>query len=360
MGSTRTTTFFKDKPLFGLDIGTSSIKVMQVSTEGHSTKPSVLGYGTTGFDPACINNGEIINHESIAKSAVNLFKEHLVGDITSHRVSISVPAARTFTREMTLPKMPSNELKIAVMNEAEQYIPQQLEELYLDYTITETTEEDITVYMVAVPRKIVDSYTLLINILGLETVLIEPSIAASTRLLTLDKNSNGSPSLFLDFGTKSADISIYDHHVTITGTVPTGGDMFSEKIAEALGVSIKEATLIKTKYGISLSKKQDEIKTAIEPLLSRTTREIRRMIRYYEERASNENHGISQVITTGGGANMPGLNDYLTENLRLPTRMFDPWQVLNFGKLQPPNYAERSLYMTVAGLALAQPKEVFA
>lgn len=359
MGSTGTTILYKDKPLFGLDIGSGSMKVMQVDTSTHG-KPSVIGYGTTFFDPACMKDGEILNHEPVAEAALKMFKSHLVGDITTRRVALSVPASRTFTREMTLPKMPDNELNVAVMNEAEQYIPRQIDELYIDYTINESSAEEITVYMVAVPRKIVESYLLLTNILGLETVLIEPSIGASTRLLTLDKNSEKLPSLFLDFGTRSADISIYNHHVTITGTVPTGGDMFTEKIAETLGVSVKEAALIKTKYGISLSKKQKEIKAAVEPLLARTTREIRRMTRYFEERASEENKTISQVITTGGGANMPGLNDYLTENLRMPTRMFDPWQVLDFGKLQPPNYAERSLYMTVAGLAIAPPKGVFS
>jgi Tfp pilus assembly PilM family ATPase len=62
----------------------------------------------------------------------------------------------------------------------------------------------------------------------------------------------------------------------------------------------------------------------------------------------------------GGGANMPGLSGYLTDHLRLAVRMCDPWQHLDFTGLQPPNTVEKSMYITVAGLALVQPKEIFS
>ena len=82
------------------------------------------------------------------------------------------------------------------------------------------------------------------------------------------------------------------------------------------------------------------------------------MIRYYEERSVTERK-ITQVVTMGGGANMPGLSEYMTNLLRLPVRMCDPWQNLDFAGLQPPNSVEKSMYVTVAGLALTPPKELF-
>lgn len=354
---TASTLLYKDRPLFGLDIGTGCLKVMQVHNDG-GKKPSVIGYGTEFFDSSALHDGVIVDHEIIAKAAYKLFSKDLVGEITTHRVALSVPASRTYTREMTLPRMSQKELALAVTTEAEQYIPRPLDELCLDYIVNQETSDSMSVYTVAVPRQITDSYILLAEILGLEPVLIEPTIGASTRILTHDKNSQSTPSVFLDFGTTSADISIYDGFIAVMGTVPCGGDIFTQHISKALGVSEREATIIKTKYGLGSSKKQEQIKTAIEPLLDKTISEIKRMIRYYEER-SNSKHIIGQVISTGGGANMPGLTDYLTSTLRLPTRMFDPWQTLDYGRLQPPSYSERSMYMSVAGLALANPKEVF-
>ncbi len=357
MGSTRTSLFFKDKPLFGLDIGTGTAKIMQINTDTKK-KCSVVGYGMARFDPSTMKEGEILDVKVAAKAIKDLFHNGLIGDISTHRVALSVPTFRTFTREVQLPKMTAKELREAVYTEAEQYIPRPLDELYLDYTITAKTDTEVTVYTVAVTKNIVDSYINLTRVLGLEVVFIEPSILASTRLLGLDTH-NEIPGVLVDFGTRSADVSIFHKHVTVTGTVTSGGDLFTERIKDALHVSHEEAALIKTKYGLGLSKKQTEIRKAVEPLLNQTIKEVKRMVRYYEERGDSTTK-IGQIITMGGGANMPGLNDYLTENLRLPVRMFDPWQVLDYGKLQPPNYAERSMYMTVAGLGLVKSRGIIA
>ena len=79
------------------------------------------------------------------------------------------------------------------------------------------------------------------------------------------------------------------------------------------------------------------------------------MIRYYNERTNTENR-IGQIITMGGGANMPGFSEYLTNELRMACRMCNPWLNLDFGKLQPPNEIEKSMYITAAGLSLVNPR----
>ncbi len=213
------------------------------------------------------------------------------------------------------------------------------------------------VYVVAAPQKIIDSYYALMQILGLEAVFIEPGIISATRVLNIDTN-HAIPSVIIDFGTRSADISVFDSHVMVTGAVQAGGDLFTDNIMQALSVSQSEAVIIKTKYGLGLSKKQTQIVTAVEPLLAQTIREIKRMIRYYEERGGNSNK-IGQVITMGGGANMPGLSDYLTSHMRIPVRTCNPWQNLDLEKLQPPSLVEKSTYVTAAGLASISPKDLF-
>jgi type IV pilus assembly protein PilM len=81
------------------------------------------------------------------------------------------------------------------------------------------------------------------------------------------------------------------------------------------------------------------------------------MDRFYQDRSSSHKK-IEQVIILGGGANMPGLADYLTDQIRIPARMCNPWLNLKFGKLQPPHQLEKTLYATAAGLALITPKEI--
>ncbi len=363
MKTSKIPNFFHDKPLFGLDIGHSSIKVMQ-SVEpppGAALKnhhPRIMGYGYADFDKAAQQDGVVVHPEIIAEAAFNLFKSNLIGDITSRRAAIAIPSYRSFTRSLQLPKLQPSELQEAVELEAEQYISAPLEELYLDYEVVKQSNETTELFVVAVPRVIVDSYLELAQIMGLETVLIEPTLSSSGRLFSLDVYSS-EPALIIDFGAQSSDISIFDKQTLVIGTVQGGGANFTSYIKNKLGVTSQEAAMIKTRYGLGVSKKQDDIKQALEPTLEQIVKEIRRMMRYYEERYGLE-RPISQIINIGGGANMPGLSEYFTEALRLAVRHTDPWQYFNYKGLQPPSAADRPMYATVAGLSLASAHEVFS
>jgi type IV pilus assembly protein PilM len=362
MKTAKISNFFRDKPLFGLDIGHGSLKAMQVSqpvskTPGKNSQLRVAGYGFTTFDKAAQENGVVVQPEIIAKAAHELFKHHLIGDISTRRVALAIPTYRTFTRSLSLPLLKQGELDEAVQLEAEQYISLPLEELYLDYEVAKQTAGGLELFVVAVPRKIVDSYLGLAQIMGLETVLIEPTLSSSGRLFMVDSQSDVA-SIIIDFGSESSDISIFDKHILVTGTVQGGGESFTDSIKTKLGVSAQEAALIKTRYGLGVSKKQAAIRETLEPTLAQIVKEIRRMIRYYEERYGAE-RPLGQIIVLGGGANMPGLSDYLTAALRLAVRHSDPWQYLEHKHLQLPAAADKPMYATVAGLSLAQPREVF-
>jgi type IV pilus assembly protein PilM len=362
MKTAKISNFFRDKPLFGLDIGHGSLKVMQVAEQStkipvKNSRPHLIGYGFTTFDKAAQENGVVVQPEIIAQAAAELFKKNLIGDITTRRVALAIPTYRTFTRSLSLPKLKANELNEAVQLEAEQYISLPLEDLYFDYEVVRETADGLELFVVAVPRKIVDSYLELAQIMSLETVLIEPTLSSSGRLFMVDSQSDIA-SIIIDFGSESSDISIFDKHILVSGTVQGGGESFTDSIKAKLGVSAEEAALIKTRYGLGVSKKQADIRQAIEPTLEKIVKEIRRMIRYYEERYGTE-RPLGQIIVLGGGANMPGLSDYLTEVLRLAVRHTDPWQYFEHKNLKLPTAADKPMYATVAGLSLVNPQGVF-
>ncbi len=357
MSNKSTAYFYHDKPVFGLDIGYGSLKVMQTAWDGHG-RPKVIGYGVTSFDPAAIKDGIITDPESLARTVYDLFKKNLIGEITTRRVAVSVPASRTYNRTMSLPKMAAKDIAAAVQLEAEQYIPVALKDLYMDYETISRSDKGTELLAVAVPKSIIDSYVTLTGLLGLEAVTMETTISAAGRLFVQAEESDV-PTVLIDLGSLSSDITIFDKALIVTGTVPGGGDNFSNLIAQKLGVTRQEAHVIKTKYGLGLSNKQQEITAGLAPILEQLGKEIRRMIRYYEERTVTEGK-IRQVVTMGGGANMPGLSEYLTNMLRLPVRMCDPWQHIDFNDLQAPNNIEKSMYVTVSGLALINPREIFS
>ncbi len=358
--------FYKDKPVFGMDIGNGSLKVMQTildpqkSDKKLSSKSSnlLVGYGSCHFDTKAINNGVVVNPEIIADSAQKLFNNGLFGDITTRRVALTIPSYRTFTRSLLLPlSLSSKEMKEAISMEAEQYIPVPIDKLYIDFEPLNKTGEGQEFLMVAVPQEIVDSYMELTAIMGLETVLIETTMNAACRLFSNDYQSDV-PTLIIDFGSLSSDISIFDGKMLTMGTVQGGGEIFTKTIANKLGVTSQEAHIIKTRYGLNVSKRQKEVRDSLKPVLDQIIKEIRRLIRYYEERYG-QGRPIKQLVTLGGGSNMPGLNEYLTDSLRLAVRPCDPWQYMTVRKLRLPTRDDKQMYATAAGLSMANPKEVF-
>jgi type IV pilus assembly protein PilM len=256
-----------------------------------------------------------------------------------------------------LPQLDGDELRQAVELEAEQYIPVPLKELYLDYSITGLHDDQMELFAVAVPRKVVDSYLNLAIVMGMEPILIETTMAAAGRLFSMDPNSDVA-TVIIDFGSLTADIGIFDKTILVAGTVPAGGMVFTNLIRDKLKVTDAEAGFIKTKYGLGVSKKQKDISAALETTLQKIVTEIRRMSRYYEERYGTK-RTIGQVVILGGGANMPGLGDYLTSSLRMPVRSQNPWNVLEYKGLQPPSNPDKLMYATVAGLSLLNPNEAF-
>lgn len=351
--------FYRDEASFGLDIGHSSLKVMQLQTT-KGKAPKIVGYGYNNYPPGSIANGVIIKPEAIAKSLHELIGGHLIGSISSNKVACSLPTAHTFSRPMRLPAMDENDITEAIHLEAEHYIPIPLASLYIDYEISRRTPESLEILMVAAPRNMVDSYVQLLRSLELDPVALEPAINASSRLFKLTDPSHNQPSLLIDFGSVASDIAVFDQTMFVNSTIAAGGDTMTGLISRSLGIDLAQASEIKSKYGISYSEKQHQIVRAIQPMMDTLLREVRKIMRYYDERAGKGGRKIVQIITIGGGANMPGLTQYLSAQLQLPARLLDPWRKLDFGVLPMPAPIDQSMYTTVAGEAILNSKEVLS
>jgi type IV pilus assembly protein PilM len=350
--------FYKDKPVFGFDIGRSSLKVMQVDNTGK--KGRVVGYGTTTFDSSAIKQGVIVDHETIVKAAYELLTKEFVGTLTTKRVAVSLPNEYSFSRVLNLPKMNDKDLGAAVQAEVDQSIPLNSDELYYDYSVAGTLKDGSTeVQIIATPRSIVDSYVGMFDALGLEIAVVESNITAMTRVV-IHSEAHDVNTLIVDIGSTACDISIYDGSaIRATGTVDCSSERLTQNIADSLGISLQQAHSIKTRYGLEVSKKQEIIVKAAETELNKLISEIRKVMRYFADRDSSSGP-IGQIIILGGGANLPGLASYITNKTRVATRLCAPWNNLGFGKLQPPHELESTLYTTAGGLALVTPEDLSA
>ncbi len=350
--------FYKDKPVFGFDIGRSSIKVMQF--DRHSKTTRVVAYGSTNFDPAALKDGVIVDHELFVKAAHNLLEKELIGGITTSRVAVSLPNSHSFSRILTLPKMDDADIANSVKLEVDQSIPMPIDELYYDYSIVqESSDGEREVQVVASPRAIIDSYFEAFRLLGLEVALVESNISAVTRIV-MHAEEHAVATLIVDIGSTACDLTVYDGQaVRVTGTIDCSSEKITDNIAKTLGIDRNKAQNIKTRYGLEVSKKQSEIIDAAKPELNKLVNEIRKVMRYFADRGRDgSGNPIGQIVILGGGANLPGLSSYLTDRTRVPTRLCAPWNNVDFGRLQPPHELESTLYTTASGLGLVDISEL--
>jgi type IV pilus assembly protein PilM len=347
--------FYKDKPIIGLDISNTGIKIMSADPK----KWLVDGYGSIDLDPLKIKEAfENENSTYLTDSIKLLRQEKNFGNLLGNRVVIAIPTARSYTRTFTLPSSAESSLDEAVVLEAEQYIPIPVSTLYIDYEIIERGKKSITVLMSAVSRTILDNITKSVEAAGLQPVLIEPSITSVGRVLTATEDGT-LPTVIVDIGPASTDIAILDRgSIRVTGGIPIGGNSFTLDIAKKLNVALENAHQLKVLNGLSAGPRQQKIRDALNPNLERILAEIKKVIRYYNERISTDRK-LEQLLVVGGGSNVPGIGEYFTENLVMAARVASPWQKLDFGKLQEPPKQFRSRYITVAGAAILQPRNIW-
>ena len=347
--------FYKDKPVIGLDISSTGIKIMAIDPK----KWAVNGYGQLDLDPIKVRESlEDDENTFLTDSIKTLLKDNIIGTVQGDRVAIAVPTSRSYTRTFVLPASAEKSLNEAVLLEAEQYIPIPVSTLYIDYQIIERDRKTIVVLMSAVSRLVIDNITRSVTNAGLMPVLIEPSINSVGRVLT--STEDGSlPTVIVDIGPASTDIAILDRGaIRVTGGIPVGGNNFTLDIAKRLNVSLENAHQLKVLNGLSAGPRQQKLKDSLSPSLERIIAETQKVIRYYTERINTERK-LEQLLIVGGGSNIPGIGEYFTENLLIAARVASPWQKLDFAKVQEPPKQFRPRYITVAGAASVKPRSIW-
>ena len=347
--------FYHDKPIIGLDISQTGIKVMAVD----SKRWLVLGYGSVDLDPAKIQKSLDSSDGYLADSIKSLLNDKLVGSLGSNHVVIGVPASRAFSRTFTLPIKAEKSLKDAVEVEVDQYISMPFSSLYVDYEIIERTKENLTVIMSAVPKTLVDNCIQAAQSAGLNPIMVEPSINAVARVLESTEEAHLT-TLIIDIGPASTDIAVLANDaIRVSGGVGIGGNTFTLAIAKKLNIALENAHQLKVLNGLSPGPRQAKITSALDPSLQRVLAEVRKVIRYYNERLGDDRNKIEQVLVVGGGSNVPGIGEFFTNELVMAARVASPWQKLDFGQLPQPSKQFRPRYITVAGLASVNQKEIW-
>ncbi len=340
---------YHSRPIFGFDLGSRTAKLVQLRPEG-GHRARVVGYGFAAFAPEALAEGIIVDPEMIADALRPLLSKMTFGKITAHRVAVSLPTSKVFTRMLQLPPMSAADLAQAVRYEAEQYVPVPIADLYLDHEVIDRSKENINVLVVAAPRAIVDSYVKLFDILDLEVGFIEPSLQAVSRAITATRESQEA-TLVADFGSESIDVTVFDKGIIrLSDTISVGGDHLTEKLMKDFNLPRDQANHIKYQFGIGPSDLQPKVVAALGEQLKEVTNQIRRVSKYYQDHAADQ-QPIKTIIISGGSASMPGLIEYLSAQLSITVVVADPWADITLKGIPAVDKHEAPMYTTALGLA---------
>lgn len=304
----------------GLDIGSKTVKIVELSREGKTLNlkaSGVVGYG--GKPPESAQNDK-----EMVPLAEAIKKLHKEAKISSKEVAIALPEQHVFTRTIRFPLLTDAEISSAVKWEAEQYIPIPVSDAIIQHQILER-KEDVTpaqavVLLIAAPKTLVQKYAKAVEMSGLRLNLVETELLALTHSLAPTDQTV----LIIDFGAKSTSVAIAKNgSLMFSRSIPTAGEAFTRAISQTLGIEEVRAEEYKRTYGLSPNQLEGKIKMALDPIFRTVADEIKKAIHFYQSEERGDSPG--SAILSGGTSNMPDAVSELTKLLGIEVVVGNPF-----------------------------------
>ncbi|MFH1508721.1 MAG: type IV pilus assembly protein PilM [bacterium] len=311
----------------GVDIGTASLKVVELEDKGG--KAHLKTYGITQIP------NDLIRSESdkvVQEIAEALKKTMQQARVSSKQAITALPGFSIFTVLLDLPKIPEKELPRAIKFEAEKHIPGATSEMVLDWEIvnegsinntdtnsTTKVKEFYKILLTAAPKKLVNRYLSIFQKAGLKLDSLEPESMSLVRsLVGVDPN----PVMLIDMGATATDIIIVlNGSPHLTRSIDIGGNVITDSISKSLNISVERAEQFKKDMGVN-HQADEGIPQTIIPVAERIVTEVKRINNIFSEKEGGK---IVKVVLSGGSAKLPGFANMIAKATDTKAYIGDPW-----------------------------------
>lgn len=339
--------FSKPKQYLGVDIGTSSIKVIQLDEE--KGKAKLTTYGMTYLPNDLIRSEADGIIDQIADTIRLIVRK---AGVTTKRAVAGLPGFAVFTAEITLPDMPEKDLQSALKFEAEKYIPTSIAGMVLDWEVIEQFkspkgESQVKVLLTAAPKNLVQRYTQIFDRAGLELESLETEAVALVRSLV---GTDPAPTLIVDLGATATDVIVVNKGTPrLTKSFDTGGIAVTEAIAKSLKIDFDQAEQFKRDAGLIGKEGEGKVPDSIKPAVEDIAQKIGHTANLFLEKGGQK---IEKIILTGGTGKLPGFRPYVEDFLNIKVFPGNPWARVIFPPQLEPTLKEISSDFAIAiGLA---------
>lgn len=334
---------------FGLDIGTYSVKLVQLEKRGQKYRLMAFGIGpSTG--KGLLSEAE----NDLAALAEVVKKIRQEAKIKTKNVATALPQDQVFTRTVVVPKLSEEELQSALNWEAEQFIPVPLTEVTLAHQIVgqikEGKKEKNKVLLVAASNRLVQKIIKVLEMAGLNPVSLETEIISMARSLIVP---DGEPIMMVDLGARASDLAIVEAgQVTFVNSIGTAGETLTRVMETQLGLDPTQAEAYKKAYGADPKKLEGKLAEALDPILEKIVREMEKTIQFHQSQGGKR---IGLVVLTGGTAGLPEIASILASKLNLEVQLGDPFGQIAKGDLASRIPGQSNFLFSVAvGLAMKE------
>ena len=312
------------KNFLGIDIGTSYIKIAEISKSGHKKK--LENYGQLSASAfyekpfrTLEKNTLFLSNQEIVEAIKAIIEE---AGIKTRQVVFSIPDFSSLFTNFELPPMTKEELPQAVRYEAKQHIPLPLAEVTLDWQVIESRPLDdkrtsFKILLVAVPNEVVNQYQEIARISQLELFALEAEAFSLMRSLVDEDEKK--PIALIDIGVRSTTCSIIDKRILKTShSFDISGNDLTSTLTKGLDISFAEAEKLKKQYGIEglrndkVVRNGQTIREILLPLIDVILREIKEILNNFYQQERKE---VEKIILAGSTALLPGLKEYFKESL---------------------------------------------
>lgn len=317
-----------NKPLFGLDLSTTSVKAVDLERRGRSYR--VQGYAVEPLPPEAINDHAVVDTETVAAAIGRARK----GAKTRRKyVAASVAGAAVITKKFAIPAgLDEYEQQTQVEMEADHHLPAGIESMYLDFQVVGPDPNDeanrVEVLLVACKRDVVDGHLRAIEAAGLKASVIDFDPFAVETAFEL-----GAPTEYLEktvallnIGAQVTNINVLDHGQSIfTRDHYFGGQQLTESLAEAYGWEYGEAE----QYLLRGDLPEDYTQRALDPFLQTLALEMGRSLDFYA--SYHPEQQVDWVVVSGGCALLPGIVEALQSQLGVEVIIANPFAGMKMG-----------------------------
>jgi type IV pilus assembly protein PilM len=312
--------------MVGLDIGSSSVKAVELSRRGRSKEFELTHLGVAPMPAEAIVQGAFLNSSAIVEGIREAIEK---AKIRTKNVAAAVCGHSVIVKKVSLPAMSREELDEQIRWEAEQYIPFDVNEVNLDFQILNSGagEGQMEVLLVAAKKDLVDDYVQVIREAGLVPAAID--VAAFAVENAFEANYEVRPGevvALVNIGAQVVNINIISNGApAFTRDITTAGNQYTEEIQKALSISFEEAERIKLGGRRSQDSQEvvpQEVEQAMRSVTETVIGEISRSLDFFA--ATSADSRIERIVLCGGGASVAGLQAAFQERSGAKVEIMDP------------------------------------